>query len=154
MKCESCGWANAADNRFCGRCGTAFPAGCPSCGGTVPAGQPFCGQCGWAMSNASEATDVENATPGDTTISELRWASVLFVDLVEYTPLTLGWDAEDIRELLTGYYQVASTIVQRYGGMVEKFIGDAVVAAWGGGARRGRMTRPVRCARAWRSSLR
>ncbi|MDP9318371.1 MAG: AAA family ATPase, partial [Actinomycetota bacterium] len=64
-------------------------------------------------------------------MSELRRASVLFVDLVAYTPLTEGWDAEDVRDLLTGYFEVANTIVRRYGGMVEKFIGDAVVAAWG-----------------------
>jgi class 3 adenylate cyclase/tetratricopeptide (TPR) repeat protein len=146
MKCKSCGWANAADNRFCGRCGTAFPAGCPSCGGTVPLGQPFCGQCGRAMSTASEQPGVDTTTPVATTISELRWASVLFVDLVEFTPLTVGWDAEEIRELLAGYYQVASTIVQRYGGMVEKFIGDAVVAAWG--ARSSREDDPARAVRA------
>jgi class 3 adenylate cyclase/tetratricopeptide (TPR) repeat protein len=131
MHCEACGWANAAGNRFCGRCGTAFPVGCPSCGGTVPAGQPFCGQCGRAMSSATESPEIDPSGPSATTISELRWASVLFVDLVEYTSLTQGWDAEEIRELLTGYYEVASTIVQRYGGMVEKFIGDAVVAVWG-----------------------
>ena len=85
---------------------------------------------------------------GSAPISELRLASVLFVDLVGYTPLTLGWDAEEIRELLTGYYEVASTIVQRYGGMVEKFIGDAVVAVWGA-----RSSREDDAARAVRASL-
>ncbi len=79
-------------------------------------------------------------------MSELRWASVLFVDLVSYTPLTEGWDAEDVRELLTGYFQVANTVVERYGGSVEKFIGDAVVAAWG--ATTSREDDSQRCVRA------
>ncbi len=63
--------------------------------------------------------------------AELRWASVLFVDLVDYTSLTQTWDAADVREMLAGYYEAARTVVHRYGGVVEKFIGDAVVAVWG-----------------------
>ena len=148
MNCESCGWSNATDNRFCGQCGTAFPVGCPSCGALLPAGQPFCGQCGEAVPGAAGAAQGGAATQGPPSISELRLASVLFVDLVEYTPLTQGWDAEEVRQLLTGYYEVASTIVQRYGGVVEKFIGDAVVAAWGA-----RLSREDDAARAVRAGL-
>jgi class 3 adenylate cyclase/tetratricopeptide (TPR) repeat protein len=70
----------------------------------------------------------------------------LFVDLVDYTSLTAGWDPEDVRELLTGYFQVADVVVQRYGGKVEKFIGDAVVAAWG--AESSREDDAARCVRA------
>jgi len=55
----------------------------------------------------------------------------MFVDLVASMRLTEGWDAEDARELLSGYYEVAKTVVARHGGIVEKFIGDAVVAVWG-----------------------
>src|SRR5439155_1366014 len=40
-------------------------------------------------------------------------------------------DAEDTRELLTRYFEVARTTIERYGGTVEKFIGDAVMAVWG-----------------------
>ena len=147
MNCESCGWSNATDNRFCGQCGTAFPVGCPV-RALLPAGQPFCGQCGEAVPGAAGAAQGGAATQGPPSISELRLASVLFVDLVEYTPLTQGWDAEEVRQLLTGYYEVASTIVQRYGGVVEKFIGDAVVAAWGA-----RLSREDDAARAVRAGL-
>jgi class 3 adenylate cyclase/tetratricopeptide (TPR) repeat protein len=58
-------------------------------------------------------------------------ASVLFVDLVGYTSLSESRDAEDMRELLSRYFDTARTIVGRYGGVVEKFIGDAVMAVWG-----------------------
>ena len=57
--------------------------------------------------------------------------SVLFCDLVGFTPLSEAADPEEIRELLSGYFDLARAIVSRYGGVVEKFIGDAVMAVWG-----------------------
>ena len=62
---------------------------------------------------------------------ELRLVSVLFVDLVGYTSLSESRDAEDVRDVLSRYFDTARTIVGRYGGTVEKFIGDAVMAVWG-----------------------
>jgi class 3 adenylate cyclase/tetratricopeptide (TPR) repeat protein len=56
---------------------------------------------------------------------------VLFVDLVGFTTLSEQRDAEDVRELLTRYFDAARTVVERYAGTVEKFIGDAVMAVWG-----------------------
>jgi len=56
---------------------------------------------------------------------------VLFCDLVGFTPLSESKDPEDVRELLSGYFDLARSIVGRYGGIVEKFIGDAVMAVWG-----------------------
>jgi class 3 adenylate cyclase len=57
--------------------------------------------------------------------------SVLFCDVVGFTPLSESRDPEAVRELLSQYFGVARTVVGRYGGMVEKFIGDAVMAVWG-----------------------
>jgi len=57
--------------------------------------------------------------------------SVLFADLVGYTALSEGRDFEDVRELQTRYFETARTVIERYGGTVEKFIGDAVMALWG-----------------------
>ena len=57
--------------------------------------------------------------------------SVLFADLVGFTTLAEGRDAEDTRELLSRYFDLAREVVGRYGGTVEKFIGDAVMAVWG-----------------------
>jgi class 3 adenylate cyclase/tetratricopeptide (TPR) repeat protein len=62
---------------------------------------------------------------------ERRLVSVLFADLVGFTPLSESRDPEDVRELLSSYFDVAAGIVGRYGGLVEKFIGDAVMAVWG-----------------------
>ena len=57
--------------------------------------------------------------------------SVLFCDLVGFTPLSESRDPEAVRELLSQYFDVARTVIGRYGGVVEKFIGDAVMAVWG-----------------------
>ena len=57
--------------------------------------------------------------------------SVLFGDLVGFTPLSESKDSEEVRELLSAYFQQCRVIVARYGGTVEKFIGDAVMAVWG-----------------------
>jgi len=57
--------------------------------------------------------------------------SVLFCDVVGFTPLAESRDPEAVRELLSGYFAVARTVIGRYGGVVEKFIGDAVMAVWG-----------------------
>ena len=57
--------------------------------------------------------------------------SVLFVDLVSYTALSEARTPEDVRELLGRYFDTARTVVDRYGGAIEKFIGDAVMAVWG-----------------------
>jgi class 3 adenylate cyclase/predicted ATPase len=63
--------------------------------------------------------------------AERRLVSVLFADLVGFTAASEARDAEDTRELLSGYFELARTLVARYGGTVEKFIGDAVMAVWG-----------------------
>ncbi|HLN05086.1 MAG TPA: adenylate/guanylate cyclase domain-containing protein [Acidimicrobiales bacterium] len=57
--------------------------------------------------------------------------SVLFCDLVGFTTFSDKRDPEEVRELLSGYFELARAIVARYGGVVEKFIGDAVMAVWG-----------------------
>jgi class 3 adenylate cyclase/tetratricopeptide (TPR) repeat protein len=64
-------------------------------------------------------------------VAERRVCSVLFCDVVGFTPLSESRDPEAVRELLSRYFDVARTVIGRYGGVVEKFIGDAVMAVWG-----------------------
>src|SRR5439155_1561 len=63
--------------------------------------------------------------------AERRLVSVLFADLVGFTVLSETRDSEDVRDLLTRYFDMCRTLIARYGGTVEKFIGDAVMAVWG-----------------------
>jgi class 3 adenylate cyclase/tetratricopeptide (TPR) repeat protein len=64
-------------------------------------------------------------------VAERRVTSVLFGDLVGFTTLSESRDPEEVRELLGRYFDTAREIVARYGGTIEKFIGDAVMAVWG-----------------------
>jgi class 3 adenylate cyclase len=64
-------------------------------------------------------------------IAERRLVSVLFADLVGFTAWSESRDAEATRDLLSRYFELARTLITRYGGTVEKFIGDAVMAVWG-----------------------
>jgi len=63
--------------------------------------------------------------------AERRVVSVLFADLVGFTTISESRDSETVRELLGSYFATATSIVGTYGGTVEKFIGDAVMAVWG-----------------------
>ena len=80
---------------------------------------------------AAATAPVDEAADPAAAAAEMRFVSVLFVDLVGFTSLSEGRDAEDVRELLGRYFESTRTIVERYGGVVEKFIGDAVMAVWG-----------------------
>ncbi len=64
-------------------------------------------------------------------VTERRVCSVLFCDVVGFTPLSESRDPEVVRELLSRYSDVARTVIGRYGGVAEKFVGDAVMAVWG-----------------------
>jgi predicted ATPase/class 3 adenylate cyclase len=64
-------------------------------------------------------------------VAERRLVTVLFADLVGFTAASEGRDAEETRDLLSRYFDLARTLIARYGGTVEKFIGDAVMAVWG-----------------------
>ncbi|MGH7667638.1 MAG: ATP-binding protein [Candidatus Dormibacteria bacterium] len=62
---------------------------------------------------------------------ELKFVSIVFADLVGFTTLSESRDPEEVRELLSRYFDLCRERVERYGGTVEKFIGDAVMAVWG-----------------------
>ena len=123
--CPACGEANRVGRKFCAQCGTALAVACASCGAANEPGERFCGECGTALEPGVPA---RAATPSGV---ERRLVSVLFADLVGHTALSEQRDVEDVRELLSRYADMARTIVERYGGVVEKFIGDAVMAVWG-----------------------
>jgi class 3 adenylate cyclase/predicted ATPase len=109
-------------------------AACPACGSQVTANAKFCGECGAALA-AGAARPGEPAAVADADIdgpkAERRLVSVLFADLVGFTPFSEERDAEEVRETLTSYFELSREVIERYGGTVEKFIGDAVMAVWG-----------------------
>ncbi len=135
MTCSNCGTPNEAGRKFCLECGAPLMAACPSCGAANAPGAKFCGECGSALgrpgTTAGAAPAATSRPSGAAPVSERRVVSVLFADLVGFTTLAEGRDAEDVRELLGRYFEMSRDIVARYNGTVEKFIGDAVMAVWG-----------------------
>ncbi len=138
MRCPACGGETPDGKRFCQSCGGSLAAACAACGAQLGAGSRFCADCGTPTGAAivaepSQAVPAHSAQPQPKAAppTELRHVSVLFCDLVGFTPLAETRDAEEVRELLSGYFDLARETVTRYGGIVEKFIGDAVMALWG-----------------------
>ncbi len=153
--CPNCATENVAGARFCNACGARLATPCPNCGETNPPGSRFCNSCGTRLdgpTNAAPSADAvsrANANGAQTSAShpatetggsraagqgaatERRLVSVLFADLVGFTSLAADRDSEAVRDLLTRYFEAAREIVERYGGTIEKFIGDAVMAVWG-----------------------
>jgi len=101
---------------------------CASCGAPADSGR-FCNQCGAEVDPVAAEPPATRA--GDGPVAERRVTSVLFGDLVGFTPLSESRDPEEVRELLSRYFATCRTVIGRYGGTVEKFIGDAVMAVWG-----------------------
>jgi class 3 adenylate cyclase/tetratricopeptide (TPR) repeat protein len=127
MRCQACSTDNEEGRKFCGECGTPLTVRCSACGTENAPGAKFCGECGAALSAPIGAPAAGAAEP----VAERRLVSILFADLVGFTTMSEARDAEDVRELLSRYFDTCRTLIARYGGTVEKFIGDAVMAVWG-----------------------
>jgi class 3 adenylate cyclase/tetratricopeptide (TPR) repeat protein len=92
---------------------------CPSCAHACPDDARFCPACGAALA-APPAHAVER-----------KVVSIMFCDLVDFTGLCEAVDAEDVERLLRDFYALARSAVEIYGGIVEKFVGDAAVGIFG-----------------------
>jgi class 3 adenylate cyclase len=93
---------------------------CPTCGQENPEGARFCNACGQPLDAVAPAGR-----------DERRFVSVVFVDLVGFTARSEVLDPEDVRAFLSPYHDFLRSEFESFGGVVEKFIGDAVVAVFG-----------------------
>ena len=93
---------------------------CPSCGHDNPAGAKFCSECAAPLVASAAVPRVER-----------KIVTVLFADLVGFTARAERLDPEDVRAVLAPYHARLRSELERYGGTVEKFIGDAVMALFG-----------------------
>src|SRR5687767_12193215 len=96
---------------------------CVNCGADNRAGRKFCGECGTALVPEAVRATGAPAGPAGAPASERRLVSVLFADLVGFTSLSEDRDPEEVRDLLTRYFDTCRQLIGRYGGTVEKFIG-------------------------------
>src|SRR3954454_3049615 len=92
---------------------------CASCGRENPEGFKFCGNCGAPLEASAPAREMRKVV------------TIVFCDLTGSTALGDRTDPETLRATMRGYYEAMRTILERHGGTVEKFVGDAVMAVFG-----------------------
>jgi class 3 adenylate cyclase len=90
---------------------------CERCGAVAPEGARYCASCGAPL----------GLPPG----AERKLATLVFCDLVGSTELASRLDPEELRRLLARYFEVVRETLTEHGGTVEKYVGDAVMAAFG-----------------------
>jgi class 3 adenylate cyclase/tetratricopeptide (TPR) repeat protein len=125
VSCGSCGSEQPAGARFCSVCGSALVRVCPACGTESPADAAFCSACGTPLQEGvGRGTAVEEH-------EERRVVTVLFADLAGSTALGSRVDPEELRLVQGELFELVNGEVERFGGISEKFVGDAVLAVFG-----------------------
>jgi class 3 adenylate cyclase/predicted ATPase len=127
MNCAACGTENPAAARFCMSCGAQLEHRCPSCGTPAPAEARFCMSCGKPLDQAPSGS----RRGGDPPPEERRQVTVLFADLSGYTAVAERMDPEAVKALVDRVLMRLGQEVERYGGTVDKYIGDNVMAIFG-----------------------
>ena len=109
MACTDCGFHNQADAKFCGGCGQPLGAASVQPSAPARAEPPATGSLG----------------------GERRQVTILFADIAGFTKLSAALDAEELHGLVSRFFEAADGVIERYGGAVDKHIGDAVMALFG-----------------------
>jgi class 3 adenylate cyclase/tetratricopeptide (TPR) repeat protein len=126
MRCSRCQTENREGRRFCASCGAALARAC-ECGYANDATDLFCGGCGRPLvREVGGVFERPVETDGDR-----RPVAIMFCDLVGYTRLSSKLDPEEVRALLEQFFGVIDPVVERYGGTIDKHIGDAAMALFG-----------------------
>ncbi|MFB9318459.1 adenylate/guanylate cyclase domain-containing protein [Cryptosporangium minutisporangium] len=125
--CARCAAVGRPGDRFCGRCGSPLLRKCPSCTAGVDLSAAACPNCAADLDPAGRGLPVAGTAPRE----ERRVVTILFVDLTGFTNLGERLDPEDLRALQQRYFDTVARAIRRRGGVVEKYIGDAVMAVFG-----------------------
>lgn len=154
MDCSGCGFQLESGFAFCPKCGMRQPAPCSSCGYLCAADFAFCPRCGArTLANAAHqaappdlsrpavlhsrtppafpAPARERAGTRPASDSDRRTVTILFADLSGFTALSELLDPEVVQTLQTELFTELTAAVESFGGFVDKFIGDALLALFG-----------------------
>src|SRR3954468_9028803 len=116
-------------------CGAKLELVCPSCSTPYAPGQKFCAECGTALgATAAPRTPAPPAprrVPNSALPEERRWVTVLFADISGYTAMAERMDAELVKAMVDRCLRRLGAEVERFGGTVDKYIGDNVMAIFG-----------------------
>ncbi len=132
MNCAGCGFDAALEFAFCPKCGRALPRTCPACAFACAPDFAFCPKCGAGLAaTAAPAAPRPEAARAPGADADRRHVTVLFADVSGFTALSERLDPEDVRAFQGDLFQMLAATIERYGGFVEKFVGDAVMAVFG-----------------------
>ncbi len=145
MRCPNCQTLNPPNAKYCLECGNRLVV-CPNCGTVNLPVAKFCIECGTPLASFpekrqnDESPTYENKRAGEAiernrsnlnAPEERRVVTIMFADITGSTPLADHLDPEDMRAILTGYFNLMTEQIRRHGGTVEKYIGDAVMDVFG-----------------------
>lgn len=143
MICEHCGDRNRTVRRFCASCGTALLLSCPGCGFENASNARFCGGCGLQVT-AFHASPFEEGLRSPTNVlgpagraaphraqGERKCVTVLFADIKGSLALIEEIDSEAACIVLDGTIEIMIASVRRYGGTVNRILGDGIMAVFG-----------------------
>jgi len=126
MNCPKCHTENSMTRRFCRECGAKLALVCSKCGTENLSDDKFCGKCGRKLDIDATPTRKDPSIAG-----ARKQVTVLFSDLSGYTAMTEKLDPEEIKDITTRIFGDIAKIVSKYGGFIEKYAGDAVMALFG-----------------------
>jgi len=135
MNCPKCKFENPEGRKFCRECGSDLILACPNCSSEIIPSDKFCGACRYDLravpDKPPDQKSHEEKKPLPTFDSERKHVTVLFSDMSGYTAMTEKLDPEETKEIMGKIFGEISKVVAKYGGFIEKFIGDAIMALFG-----------------------
>ncbi|MCD6326647.1 AAA family ATPase [bacterium] len=133
MHCHQCGGAVQDGSKFCSNCGAPVSSICPSCKEDNPPASKFCSNCGASLSGPSKVAQppAPPKAAAPKLDGERRVVAVIFADIVGSTPMAEALDPEEFREVMNQCFHVLTGPIMKYDGMVDKFIGDCIMALFG-----------------------
>ena len=142
MNCHECGCEIQGGFAFCPNCGAKQHSPCPGCGALCPPHFSFCPTCGTRLGSpaaikptvsppATAQTPRAQPSGREEAGADRRTATILFADLCGFTGLSEQVDPEVLRAFQNELFEELTEAVEAYGGFVDKFIGDALLALFG-----------------------
>ncbi|WP_173510138.1 adenylate/guanylate cyclase domain-containing protein [Sinorhizobium psoraleae] len=148
MNCHECGYEIESGFAFCPKCGAKQQILCPGCGYSCPPHFAFCPQCGTQVSASAPSvprsaplprpqvtgTASQAVSPARSSVdsgADRRTVTVVFADLCSFTALGEQVDPETLQALQNELFEELTEAVEAFGGFVDKFIGDALLALFG-----------------------
>ncbi|MGM0531725.1 MAG: adenylate/guanylate cyclase domain-containing protein [Bacteroidota bacterium] len=126
MQCPECKVNNLENAKFCSQCGRALIILCRLCRCKIKADCRFCHECGAPVKETKSRKE-----PDSYEESERKHVTILFSDLSGFTAMTEQLDPEELRIIMGRIFSKVSSIIKKYDGFIEKFVGDSVMAVFG-----------------------